>query len=232
MGSLLYFLTLGAPLTRFATMLFPQPVGSTARTSRFSINSCRKHCLCSSFNFGISRNKLRAFSSDDSKSVITERFAIVSSHTYNLKEASLSRGKLKNSTHQIMRILQERAGTTWCWSPVHQVTCLAVMASSCAVCKQCFGARNSTVPCYKEMKPKELVITAEPVKIANLLEEIGISIEHATRYVCKKCALKIASCHQLYVEIASSLSLTRDIEAYPSLQGLKRKGAPPTHQQV
>ena len=129
-----------------------------------------------------------------------------------------------------MRIWRERAGTTWCRSPIQQFTCLAVMASSCVVCKQCFGARDSTVPFYKEMKRKELVITAEPVKTANQLEEIGISIEQATKYVCKICARKIAKCHQLYVEIARSLSLTRDIEAYPSYE--KRKGAPPTHQQV
>ena len=61
----------------------------------------------------------------------------------------------------------------------------------------------STVPFYKEMKRKELVSTGEPVKIANLLEEIGISIEQATKYVCKKCAHKIANCHQLYAEIAT-----------------------------
>lgn len=102
------------------------------------------------------------------------------------------------------------------------------MASSCAVCKQCFGARDSTVPFYKETKRKELVSTGEPVKIANLLEEIGISIKQATKYVCKKCARKIANCHQLYVEIASSLSLTRDIEVYPSLQELDEKRGP-TH---
>ena len=68
-------------------MLFPYPVGSTARTSRFSINSRRKHSLCSSFNFRISGNKLRAFSSDDSKSLITERFAIVSSQYIQLERS-------------------------------------------------------------------------------------------------------------------------------------------------
>ena len=84
-----------------------------------------------------------------------------------------------------------------------------------------------TVPFYKETKRKELVSTGEPVKMANLLEEIGISIEQANKYVYKKCARKIANCHQLYVEIASSLSLTRDIEAYPSLQELDEKKGPP-----
>lgn len=53
---------------------------------------------------------------------------------------------------------------------------------ACAVCGKCFsvtkGVKFSSVPLYKETTIKEIVGDGGPVKIASLLEEIGISVTH------------------------------------------------------
>lgn len=91
-------------------------------------------------------------------------------------------------------------------------------SSVCAVCKESFGlkygvncCRDSKVPLYKETTRKEIVGNGRSVKIASLLEEIGITVtlygkpclsEHS---LCKKCARKISNCHRAYREIASAI---------------------------
>lgn len=97
-----------------------------------------------------------------------------------------------------------------------------VMATlnACAVCGKCFsvtkGVKFSSVPLYKETAIKEIVGDGAPVKIASLLEEIGISVTHlsepylSAHSLCRKCARKISISHRAYLEIASAVKTSQN----------------------
>ena len=92
--------------------------------------------------------------------------------------------------------------------------------NACAVCRKCFsvtkGVKFSSVPLYKETTIKEIVGDGAPVKIASLLEEIGISVTHlgepclSAHSLCKKCARKISISHRAYLEIASAVKTSKN----------------------